>query len=521
MAELRDRYDAVVVGGGHNGLTAAAYIARAGFSCLVLERAERVGGAAVSGRLFPGVDANLSRYSYLVSLLPQRIVDELALDVRLARRAVSSYTPDPRCAGERGLFVSDDTAATRASFADIAGSEAAYEGWRSFYGTTTALARAVFPTMTEPLRGRAEFKKIVGHAAWEAFFEEPVGEAVTAALGDDVVAGVALSDALIGTFASADAADLAQNRCFLYHVIGRETGEWLVPLGGMGSVTSALERSARGAGAQIATGTPVLAVEPDGERANVVYEDGGNRRTVSACRVLVSAAPAVLDRLLGAAPDEVAEGSQLKVNMVLRRLPRLRDAAADGRLAFSGTFHVNESATQLQRAFESACAGAIPDPAPCEIYCHSLTDPSVLAEPLRQAGNQAMTLFALHMPQRLFREDPERSRARALNAVLRSLDAVLDEPIEECILESPDGRPCIEACTPLDLEEQLAMPGGNIFHRALQWPFAEDDADIGTWGAQTAHAAVLLCGAGARRGGGVSGIAGRNGAMAALPALAG
>jgi phytoene dehydrogenase-like protein len=84
-AETEERCDAVVVGGGHNGLSAAAYLARAGRSVVVLDRADHVGGAAVSARPFPGVDARLSRYSYLVSLLPREIVTDLGLELRLER----------------------------------------------------------------------------------------------------------------------------------------------------------------------------------------------------------------------------------------------------------------------------------------------------------------------------------------------------------------------------------------------------------------------------------------------------
>src|SRR3977135_2488101 len=99
MEELRSGYDAVIVGGGHNGLVAAAYLARAGRSCLVLERRDQLGGAAVSERAFPGVDARLSRYSYLLSLLPRSIIHELGLSLRLAHRRGSSYTPDGRVPG--------------------------------------------------------------------------------------------------------------------------------------------------------------------------------------------------------------------------------------------------------------------------------------------------------------------------------------------------------------------------------------------------------------------------------------
>jgi phytoene dehydrogenase-like protein len=125
-----------------------------------------------------------------------------------------------------------------------------------------------------------------------------------------------------------------------------------------------------------------------------------------------------------------------------------------------------------------------------------------------------LTLFALHTPARLFESGIERGEAVA--AALRSLDAVLAEPIEDCLLRGPDGEPCLEAKTPLDLEAELALPRGNIFHRDLAWPFAEDEAEAGTWGTETLIANVHLGGAGARRGGGVSGIPGRNAAMAIL-----
>ena len=93
---------------------------------------------------------------------------------------------------------------------------------------------------------------------------------------------------------------------------------------------------------------------------------------------------------------------------------------------------------------------------------------------------------------------------------------MLAEPIEDVLLRGPDGRPCLEARTPVDLEQDLALPGGNIFHRSLQWPWAESPEQVGTWGVETVHERVLVCGAGARRGGGVSGIPGHNAAQAVL-----
>jgi phytoene dehydrogenase-like protein len=120
------------------------------------------------------------------------------------------------------------------------------------------------------------------------------------------------------------------------------------------------------------------------------------------------------------------------------------------------------------------------------------------------------------MPARLFDADPVAARGSALAATLRSLDAVLAEPIADCIARGPDGEPCIDVHTPADLERDLGMPRGHIFHGDLAWPFADDPDEVGRWGVETDDPAILVCGAGARRGGGVSAIPGRNAAMAVL-----
>ena len=278
----------------------------------------------------------------------------------------------------------------------------------------------------------------------------------------------------------------------------------------MGAVTGALAELAARAGAELRTGVEVTSIDPEG----LVRWEGGEARAEF---VLANAAPHVLAGLLGEpAPGPAPEGAQLKLNMLLKRLPRLRDPDVDPREAFAGTFHVNESYSQLEAAYAEANSGQIPSLPPCEIYCHSLTDPTILGPELRAAGAQTLTCFGIHMPARLFRDDPEGAKARAVEATLRSLDSVLAEPLEDCLWRTGDGEPCLEARTPVELEEELRMPGGNIFHRDLSWPFAETEAEVGTWGVETAHPRVLLCGAGARRGGGVSGIPGHNAAMAVL-----
>src|SRR3954453_4635465 len=507
---MGERVDVVVVGAGHNGLVAAAYLARAGRTVRVLERLDHPGGASVSEAPFAGVDARLSRYSYLVSLLPQQIVDELGLDFSVRRRRIASYTPVPGT--DRGVLIdSGDEAATRSA---LGGDHA---GWEELYGRTARAARAIFPTMLEPLRSREELRRAGGDdAAGEGLVGRPIGEAIEAAVSDDVIRGIVLTDALIGTFARADEPSLRQNRCFLYHVIGNGTGAWNVPVGGMGALARELERYAWAAGAELVTGAAVTGIDADGRSAEVRYETAGGAAAVTCDHVVAACAPAVLDRLLGGDGRDGTEGAQLKVNMLLSRLPRLRDGAGPPEDAFPGTFHVNETYSGLAAAHAEAEADRIPAPVPCEIYCHSLTDRSILGPELDAAGAHTLTLFGLHTPARLFAHDREARTREAVEQTLRSLGSVLAEPIEDCLLTAPDGSPCIEAKSPLDLEDELALPGGNIFHRVLSWPFAERDEEVGTWGTETAVANVHLGGAGARRGGGVSGIPGRNAEMAIL-----
>ncbi|MEU6406821.1 NAD(P)/FAD-dependent oxidoreductase [Streptomyces sp. NPDC046985] len=513
--EARGTYDVVIVGGGHNGLVAAAYLARAGRSVLVLERLGHTGGAAVSTRPFTGVDARLSRYSYLVSLLPAKIVRDLGLTVRLRSRSISSYTPVERDGRPTGLLVGGGAERTRAAFARLTGSDREWTAWQRFYDMTGRVARHVFPTLTEPLPDREELRRRVGDAdAWRMLFEEPIGAAVEDFFDDDLVRGVVLTDALIGTFADAHDSSLAQNRCFLYHVIGGGTGAWDVPVGGMGALTDALADAARSAGAVLATGHEAVSVAADGRSAEVAYRTRDGEGAVGARHVLVNASPQALAALLGEAPPAPAEGAQLKVNMLLKRLPRLRDSSVDPREAFAGTFHIAEGYRQLAAAHAQAAAGELPAAPPSEIYCHSLTDPSILGPGLAERGWQTLTLFGLHTPARLFTRDNDAVRDELLKSTLAQLDAHLAEPLADCLAADADGRPCIEAKTPLDLERDLRLPGGNIFHRALSWPYAQPGA--GRWGVETRLGNVLLCGAGAVRGGGVSGVPGHNAAMAVL-----
>jgi phytoene dehydrogenase-like protein len=520
--------DVVIVGGGHNGLTAACYLAKAGLKVTVLERLPTFGGAAVSEQTFAGVEAKLSRYSYLVSLLPQKIIEELKLDIKLAPRRYSSYTPQPGT--NKGLLVDNQYKLATASSFESIGTTKDAEAWHEFYRKTTLLARALFPTVLDPLPTRSEAREKLRELSgsdqiWEEFIEQPVGKVIEESFESDLVRGVVLTDGLIGTFGSNLDPNLDVNKCFLYHVIGNETGDWNIPIGGMGQVTDSLYKVAKQSGVTLLAACDVSSI---GQDNTVIYNQRGNQNSIQGKYVLANVSPTELEKLTGVENIVPAatkmDGAQVKVNLLLKRLPKLKDQSLDPVAAFGGTFHINENYSQLQSAFEQASNGEIPNPLPCEIYCHSLTDPSILSKELQEQGVQTLTVFALHTPHALLDgKDQDEMREKLKQAVLSSLNSVLAENIEDLLMTDTNGDLCIEVKTTQDLEDVLRLPGGNIFHGALAWPFLEEHESQATaaqkWGVETKRENLLVCGAGARRGGAVSGIAGHNSAMAVLETI--
>ena len=515
MKHNRKVYDAIIVGGGHNGLVAASYLAKAGKSVLLLEARDESGGATTSVKPFPEYDARLSRYSYLVSLLPDQIVADLGINFRTLGRAVASYTPYHRDGKDDGLLVSTEwDEATASSFRRLTGSDKEGNAWQKFYGEIAKLAQRFAPSMLQPLKSAAELKSEMGlPEVWRNLMEVPIGEVIRERFSDDLVRGVVLTDALIGTFVSAD--DMQANRCFLYHLIGNGTGQWRVPQGGMGALVKELLRVATSAGVEIKLQSKVSALESGPAGVRVETESG---HSYVANDLLFAAAPQFLARLRGQPEPSSLEGSQMKINMLLTRLPRLK-SGVDPRLAFAGTFHANESFSQFEAAYTRARAGEMPQPLPLEMYCHTLTDPTILSAELNAKGFQTLTLFGLHTPAKLFDADPEGAKALAKERAIASLNEYLLDPIESVLAPCRDGSLAIEVKSPLDLEKDISLPRGNIFHRDLDFPFLDGDDGAGDkplWGAETDDPHIYLAGAGARRGGGVSGIAGHNAAMALL-----
>ena len=505
------QYEVVIVGGGHNGLVAACYLAKAGKKVLVLEANKQVGGASTSEYVFAGLGAKLSRYSYLVSLLPDQIITDLGLNFKTISRKVSSYTPYQNMDEDFGLLVNrvwDES--NRESFFQLTKSNDESDAWLKFYDQVSQLAKVIAPTLLKPLPTKDELKKQLNDdQIWKIMIEQSLGKTLDEYFKNDLVKGVVLTDGLIGTFTSAY--EMQTNICFLYHLIGNGTGEWKVPQGGMGALVSELENKAISLGVEIKVNSKVQSINAEPNQVSVELENGQNHQG----RYLLSnVAPQVLAKLQGELVPDSLEGSQVKINMLLKSLPKFKSgvSASD---AFVGTLHINESFAQLERAYQQAKAGSLPDELPLEMYCHSLSDNSILSDELNQQGFHTLTIFALHTPAKLFDSDPEKVKEIAKQKALSALNQYLVDPIEDHLAIDANGKLCIEVKSPIDLENEINLPRGNIFHRDLSMPFKDDDSTI-KWGVETNHPRVFLCGAGAIRGGGVSGIPGHNAAMAIL-----
>jgi phytoene dehydrogenase-like protein len=524
MSTKKARYDVVILGAGHNGLVAASYLTRAGLSVLLLEKNDYIGGATTSQKVFPDYDARLSRYSYLVSLFPEKIIRDLGLNLELRRRATGSFTPYVTDGRHDGLLLSNVSEETSAqSMFELTGNRQEYEQMKRFYNLSRVFAEHSWDSMLEPLVTKDEFRRRFevddnSREAWRSLAEEPLGLAVERYLQNDLVRGLVFTDAKIGVFTHRYDETLLQNRCFLYHLIGNKTGEWKVPVGGMGAVARELEETARKSGAEFLTNVNLRALSVDGKNQSVELEVDGKRQTVGARFLLVNFGRNVLAKYIGKPyqPDATDEGSVFKINMLLRRLPKLKATGHPSAEAFCGTFHSSEGYKEMKMSYEQAAQGRLPDKLPCEVYCHTLTDDSILAPDLRQQGFQTMTLFGIDTPYSLFAEDNGAMRKRAEKRFLESMNQWLDEPLEECLAAARDGSLCIESKSPVDIEESLGMYHGNIFHDAPTFPFAGNKEQAGTWGVETEFENVFLCGSSAHRGGAVSGIPGHNAAMKVL-----
>src|SRR6266536_6117344 len=298
--------------------------------------------------------------------------------------------------------------------------------------------------MLEPLVAKEEMARRfnvdeIAREAWRSLVEEPLENSIDRYLQNDLVRGLVFTDAKIGVLTQPYDSSLVQNRCFLYHLIGNKTGEWKVPVGGMGAVASELEQAARSAGAEFLTNVDL--VDVDLTTRAVAFEVDGNKQTVDAGFLLVNFGRNVLAKYSGKAyqPEAADEGSVFKINMLLRRLPKLKAKKYPPEQAWCGTFHSDEGYEQMNASYEQAAKGRLPDKTPCEVYCHTLTDNSILSPELRTRGFHTITLFGLDTPWHLFSRDNKTVRREAEQKFLDSMNQWLEEPLEECLAVARGG----------------------------------------------------------------------------------
>src|SRR5215472_17333675 len=214
---MKSNYDVVILGAGHNGLVAATYLARAGLSVLLLEKNDYIGGATISQQIFPDYEAHLSRYAYLVSLFPHKIIQDLGLNLELRRRAIASCTPYMRHGHHGALLLSNvDEEVGRRSMCELTGNTTEFDGLKRLYALPRVFADRVWDSMLEPLASREEMARRfkadeISREAWHTLVEEPLGNAIERYLRDDLVRGLVFTDAKVGVFTYPHDSSLLQN----------------------------------------------------------------------------------------------------------------------------------------------------------------------------------------------------------------------------------------------------------------------------------------------------------------------
>lgn len=516
--------DAIVIGGGHNGLTAAAYLARAGLKTLLFERRELVGGACVTEELWPGF--RVSRAAYVAGLLRPALLRELRLPargLRLLARNPSSFTPIP---GEAGLLLGPEREACRAEIRQFSRRDA--DRFGEYEGMLDRAAAAIEPLLDVPppdpaglhlrdippllrlLRGAISLRRDLPRVL--ALLLGPARSTLESWFDSEPLRATLATDAIIGAWASPSTPGTGY--VLFHHVMGETNGArgvWAYVEGGMGRLSELLADAAREAGAEIRTGVSIASVIVDGGAARgVTLEDG----TVIEARVVLSSADPHRTFVDLIAPEqlpaELLRGIQTldfrspvaKINLALDRLPRF--AGRSGSVAgpeHVGTIHVGASSLDdLDRSFEAACRGEIPQRPMVE-----LTLPSALDRSLAPEGKHLGSIFVQHVPYRLAGSSWDVERDRLAERVLDLLDEVAPG-FSESVLH-------LEVLSPPDLERIFALRGGNIFHGAMSLDRLGFMRPLpGCARYQTPIANLYLCGAGTHPGGGVMGACGRNAA---------
>ena len=507
VTELARRtWDVVVVGGGHNGLTAAAYLATAGRSVLVLERNDRLGGACTLEQPFSDPAWLVSPCAYLVGLLHPIVVDELDL----ASHGFEAVFVDPSiwCPFPDGSSVAlwSDPAATAASIASISPGDVegyfAYEAL--FERIRVALRLGKRDTWLGDAPDRAEIEELLNKdpEAIEVVFERPIADVIESYVRDERLRTALHGQGIIGTWAGPR--DPGTAGVHLMHSMGTlANGRWGYVRGGMGRVSFALADAAAAHGAVIAAGVPVESIVP-GEGVRL-----GGGELIRARHVLSNADPKRTLRLCeDGVPDqwrERVEGWKMtspvvKLNCGLSRLPEF-SAAPGSNLPHRAMVTVTTSTDATQAAFERCKAGEAA-PAWAELYFQSAYDPTVAPD-----GKHTMSVFAQYAPYDLRDGDWTSRRDAITDAILAEVDRFAPG-VADLVEER-------EVLGPPDIEARTGLSGGHIF----QGDCLPEQMWDRRFAPRTPVPGLYLCGAATHPGGSVLGANGRNAAMAVLADL--
>ena len=515
------RRDVVVIGGGHNGLVAAAYLAKSGLDVLVCERRPVVGGAAVSEHPF-GPDYTVTSLSYVVSLLPPALVT----DLNLTRHGYHVFPQGPYFAPRadgRYLRLPDDPAQRHAEIAKFSVADA--DAYPRYEAHLEALGQVLGPMLDEVpprlgshrpldlwrqglllrhLRGLDER----GVVDVTRLLTGSIADLIEEYFESDAMLGLLSVSGVIGTWAGPRSAGTAY--VMLHHHIGGvdgQAGAWGFPRGGMGGVTAALAAAARSFGAEVRTGAEVAEIRTrDGRVAGVTLASG---EEIDAATVITTAHPQIsFLRLLDPAVlpgDFVADirrwqtrSGTVKINLALDRLPEFTSHPAPDPQIHGGTIVLAESLDDIETAFQQAVAGQ-PSAMPFADICI----PSVFDDSLAPPGQHVMSMFTQWVPHRWAAEPHD-----------TELDAYADRVIARMEQVAPGFTSSVlhrQVIGPHQMQEEYGLIGGNIFHGELslgQMFHARPAA--GYADLRTPVGGLYQAGSATHGGGGVTGIPGRN-----------